>query len=185
MLKKLKATTTIITTGVALLSMISFTTHAVDLHVTYPNNWDSSWEGGTFENYNYQAPLSKHCTKYSFTVCAQYCYCRKKTDYSSVYVYNKSGKDAKVDVFAANKMGGGYNNAPDATTASVNYSGPGSVNCRDIKIGAHQERKIYQYIKENRACGGGAYAHMHFKTPGTSGVWSPDCSGEWLYSPAN
>lgn len=193
MFKKKTKTTIVIAALGALISMNSFDVNAAD-HVTrYPNTYDTNWYGGGTHNYNPTAypgtynRLTDICNEISFSDRAKYCHCRRKTNDSSVYVYNKSYTDAKVDVFFGRKLttssGLTYPSGRWAVTIEGNIHS-GWLDCSDVRIPKNKERKIYQFIYENRA-GAQVYAHLHFKTPNTYGYWSPDCAYEWSYQAAN
>lgn len=187
MFKKKTKTTIVIAALGTLISINASIANAVD-HVTkYPNTYDTNWRGGGTHSYTYnRARLTDYCSENSFNDRALYCYCRRKTNDSSVYVYNKSSIDAKVDVFFGFKTTTSNITYPSWKYATVIEGNTltRAFDCSDITIPKNKERKIYQYIYENRA-NKSVYAHMHFKTPNTYGYWSPDCAYEWLYQPVN
>ena len=187
MFKKKTKTTIVIASLGTLLFSNSITTNAVTYmynhyKVTYPNTYDTSWEGGNVFGSDYNLP-TKYCGDKSLSAFAKYCYCRTKTNDSSIYVYNKSNKDAKVDVFAGDLMQSGNELILWSTQAGSYYSK--KLTVYDLTIPKKSERKIYQFIYENRSRGGRPGAHMHFTTSNTYGVWSPDCAYEWSYQPVN
>ena len=98
------------------------------------------------------------------------CSIRLKQDDTSVYVYNKSSKKATVKV-----MGTHYSpiTPGNAATHNSDYKNQFSDLREKWYVPAKSERLIPQYIYEN----GWEYAHIHFETKGTNGLWSPDSVG--------
>lgn len=136
---------------------------------------DTSWKGYTGADL-YNGECSRD---YSFVVEGnkgsskgkdRKCSIRRKLDDTSVYVYNKSSKKATVTV-----NGTHYSPITPGNAATYNDDYKNQFPDLDeiVYVPAKSERLIPQYIKEN----GWTYAHIHFETKGTYGLWSPDSVG--------
>lgn len=125
-----------------------------------PNTADSSWTGGSttcFGEFNNGV----------------HCYHRRKYNSTSIYVKNSSSKNAKISVFGEYSMY--YPMRYDVSYYYNDYTQKITKGTTDITIPANSERLVQQFIHEN----GFKYAHVHFTTSGTNGVWSPDSVGSY------
>lgn len=137
------------------------------------NDWDTSWKGGgtSFEycNDKYGGIHSLCSAKSDTSGRNRSCCIREKGDYSSIYVYNKSSKAVEVKVWGENSFIS-PNLDSDTATKCKGYT---SISTNSWSVPKYSERFIPQYIKENKF----TYAHIHFNTAGTNGLWSADSSG--------
>lgn len=108
------------------------------------------------------------------------CSVRCKKDDSSVYVYNQSSTEVKVEVMGTWGGNGNYPTCGDSWSVSDTLRRKGYKDLpKTWYVPANSKRFIPQYINEK----GWGYAHIHFITSGTYGFWSPDSVGS--YSNAN
>ena len=128
------------------------------------NSWDSPWAGGTPDcdpSFSYCA--SRYARPGSNGTGA--CSVRTKTDTTSIYVYNKSNKNAVVKVWGENNL------LTYKKTDVTTYSNWQRIPTNRWSVPKNSERFIPQYIGERKDT---TLAHVHFVTGGTSGVWSAD-----------
>lgn len=164
MKKKLISLLTITSSICALIPFNCLNANAVK------NNWDSEWKGGTGYCYGEFGGIHSLCAeKYETCGRDRACCIRPKGDTSSIYVYNKSSKSVKVTVWGENS----YITPARKTASATECSGYTKISTNVWSVPKYSERFIPQYIKENRY----TYAHAHFDTSGTSGLWSSDSSG--------
>ncbi|WP_294411254.1 hypothetical protein [uncultured Ruminococcus sp.] len=129
---------------------------------------DTSWTGGTVSCY----------TRYN---AGTHCYHRHKNNKTSVYIYNKSGKEASFEIsgesFECSWCRGmvGHESGKRKWVTMTDHQD----NLNKVKIPAYSARSVYNFIREN----GYDYAHLDCTTADTNGVWSPDTSG--FVKPAN
>lgn len=124
---------------------------------------DSTWSYVYEKNHAYTYGQDRKCSV------------RPKDDATSIYVYNKSTKKAKVTVMATNHNSGIVPN--DCPAHYDNRGVPDQYKYKELSkvwyVPSKSERFIPQYIKENFL----KNAHVHFETTGTNGLWSPDSVG--------
>ena len=92
---------------------------------------------------------------------------RDKGDDSSIYVYNKSSKTVEVKVW------GEFDWLFPAFYDITWCNGYEDISTSEWRVPRYSERFIPQYINEREF----KYAHVHFTTSGTNGLWSADSSG--------
>ena len=132
------------------------------------NNWDSEWTGGSgYCNTQYGGIHSYCSSKNDGGGRNRACCIRDKGDTSSIYVYNKSSKAAIVKVWGENGI---IYLAKYDTTWCDGYT---NISTNKWSVPKKSQRFIPQYIGER----GFTYAHVHFDTTGTNGLWSADSSG--------
>lgn len=141
----------------ALMSFNCMTASAVK------NDWDSSWTGGTAV-----CNLNSYCSsKNDGDGRNRACCIRDKGDTSSIYVYNKSSKAVDVTVW------GEFSWQNPIRIDPTWCDGYTKISTNKWSVPKNSERFIPQYIGEK----GLSYAHVHFNTSNTNGLWSADSSG--------
>lgn len=132
------------------------------------NNWDSKWTGGSGYCGGQYPGINSYCeSKNTTSGTKRACSIRDKGDDSSIYVYNKSSKTVEVKVWGESDW-----------LFPVRYDitwcdGYKKISTSEWKVPRYSERFIPQYINEREF----KYAHVHFTTSGTNGLWSADSSG--------
>lgn len=159
MKRKLMKAITIIPVVCTLLNCNAMTAGAVK------NDWDSSWNGSI----NATVCSNSYCSGPNDAFGTnQKCSVRDKGDTSSIYVYNQSANTAQVTVWG------------EASWLSIHYfdpthcSGYTTISTNKWSVPSGSQRFIPQYIGERTDL---LYAHVHFTTYNTYGLWSADSSG--------
>lgn len=133
------------------------------------NNWDSAWTGGSGYCNTKFGTIHSYCdSKNTSAGTKRACCVRDKGDSSSMYIYNKSSKAVEVKFWGEISW---IDPARFWVGQCEEY--PRSYFDCKVEVPANSERLVPQFINEN----GYDYAHVHFDTSDTNGLWSADSTG--------